>query len=350
MPRKQGAATGVDGNPRDDEAFVAGGEAEIIETYLRPLTRGHRAARGLLDDCAVLAPPDGAEIVLTTDSLIEGVHFLPGDVPGFKALAVNVSDLVAKGADPLGYLLTLGLHNRPTKAFMRRLCEGLGAAQDAFGCVLLGGDTDLTPGSFTLTIAALGALPTGTAVSRSGARPGDRLVVTGTIGDATLGLALRQDQALSSRWELDDSEVRLLTQRYDAPVPHVAFAALLRSHASAALDVSDGLAKDASRMAAASGVGLNLQLACVPVSDAARRVITAGGSCIERLISGGEDYEVLAAVNPSQMDALTQGAAAAGIRLTDIGEVTEGEGLALTDAAGRTIELARLGWDHFDQG
>lgn len=325
----------------------AGGEAAFIARHFAALTRGHPAARGLADDCAVLTPSPGEDLVLTTDSLVEGVHFLPGDAPGFKALAVNASDLVAKGATPFGYLLTLALPDAADETLVRRLTAGLAEAQDAFGCVLLGGDTDVTPGPLTLTVAAFGSLPSGTAVSRGGARPGDRIVTTGTIGDAALGLALRKDDGLAEHWGLQAEAAAYLRSRFDAPVPRLPAAALVREFASAALDVSDGLIKDAERLAEASGCQVRIEAARVPLSPPARAALDTGHVGIATLLTGGEDYEVLAAVPQTRLAALLQAAGVAGVPLSIIGDVTHGRGVSVVGRDGEPLRFERSGWDHF---
>ncbi|MFN3867744.1 MAG: thiamine-phosphate kinase, partial [Hyphomicrobiaceae bacterium] len=329
-----------------DEAVRS--EAELIQHYLAPLTDDHDGALELRDDCAYLAPDAGFDLVLTTDSMVEGRHFLPGDVPGFKALAVNISDLIAKGAEPVGYLLTLGLAALPTRKFLIKLTTGLGAAQMAFGCRLLGGDTDVTGGPFTITIAALGRLPSGTMVRRNGARPGDIVYVTGTIGDATLGLRLRQSPELAKAWGLETAAAVALVGRFDMPRPPVAAAQPLRAHASAAMDVSDGLAKDFLTLCRASGVGGTLRLDAVPLSGPARRVIGGGGVAVAELISGGEDYEVLATVRAEKAQSFEAALAAAGVRATAIGSIDAGEGCRFVGTDGAPVRLEAVGWDHLD--
>ncbi|MCB1521687.1 MAG: thiamine-phosphate kinase [Hyphomicrobiaceae bacterium] len=329
----------------DDE--VLQGEGQIIREYFLPLTGGLVAARGLADDCAVLAPPSGMDLVMTTDSLIEGVHFFPGDTPGFKALAVNISDLVAKGATPLAYLLTLALSAPPTRSFMARLTADLKRAQDAFGCRLIGGDTDRTPGLMTLTIAAFGYLPHGTAIGRDGARPGDRICVAGTIGDSGLGLRLRHDPACFAAAGLDDASRHALVRAYEEPRPSLAVGPLVRQFASAAIDISDGLVKDLGRLTATSGVGGRVAARRVPVSDAARQLIARGATSMAELLTSGEDYQVLMTVAPEDITALAVAAQAAQVAMSEIGEIVEGSGVVVLDGDGRPLQLDVTGWDHF---
>src|SRR5262247_3017914 len=193
------------------------------------------------------APLAGCDLVLKTDGIVGGVHFFPDDPPEMvakKALRVNLSDLAAKGAKPLGFLLTLALPEEIGDAWLAPFARGLGADAQAFCCPLLGGDTDRTGGPITISIAAVGAVPQGQMVRRAGAKAGDHVVVTGTIGDAALGLLWRRDSSAAERWRLASEERNSLEARYLVPQPRSAIAEILRVHASAAMDVSDGLAGD----------------------------------------------------------------------------------------------------------
>ena len=198
------------------------GEDLLIARHFKPIAR-HPGALGLLDDAALLAPPAGHELVLTADAIVGGVHFFNDDPPDAiarKALGVNLSDLAAKGAKPAGFLMTLALpKKRHGNDWLKRFAHGLGSAARRYGCPLLGGDTVRTPGPATISIAAFGTLPKGTMVHRSGARVGDRIMVTGTIGDAALGLKLRADRGAAKRWKLDAEMRRHLASRYLVPQP-----------------------------------------------------------------------------------------------------------------------------------
>lgn len=330
----------------DDDQIVAS-ESAIITEFFAPLTEGNSGAAGLRDDCAVVTPEPGSEFVVTTDSLIEGVHFFPGDMPAFKALAVNVSDLIAKGATPVFYLLNLALPGPPTRGFLKRLTAGLAEAQQAFGCYLIGGDTDRTHGPLTLTITAIGKLPIGSIVRRSGGRPGDILAVTGTIGDAGLGLALRKNEALVNAMRPMEQVCHALLAKFNKPRPNIAVADLVRTYATAAMDISDGLAKDIARMAATSDTGAELRLDAVPVSGAAQAFINEGHANKIELVGSGEDYEVLLAVAPESWKALTDAANARGIDMGRIGTLTEGSAVVWHDSDGQPVEIANPGWDHF---
>lgn len=326
---------------------------EAIIGFLAPLAEGFPGAFGLKDDCALIAPPPGTELVATTDAVVAGVHVFADEDAGaiaWKALAVNISDLVAKGADPLAYLMTLALPEAPERAWLAAFAAGLAEAQKRFGCRLGGGDTDRTPGPLSVSITAFGTVPQGRFVPRASGRTGDLVYVSGTIGDAALGLALRGDPGLAVRWQLDADERSELLARYRMPVPPTALTRAVRDHARAAMDVSDGLVKDFDRMCRAAGVGGDLEAARVPLSLAARKVLDRGGATLAELVAGGEDYEVLAALAPERAGAFEQAAAEAGIRVTRIGILTDAaSGVRVLDAQGRAMALAATGWDHFQR-
>ncbi|MEO8421849.1 MAG: thiamine-phosphate kinase, partial [Hyphomicrobium sp.] len=306
---------------------------------------------GLKDDCALIAAPPGTELAVTTDSIIAGVHFFPDEDPGavaWKALAVNVSDLIAKGATPLAYLMSIALPGAPDHAWLEKFAAGLGAAQAAFGCHLAGGDTDRTPGPISVTITAFGVVPEGCVVRRSTARVGDQVYVSGTIGDAALGLALRRDPALRATCGLNLEMRSVLEGKFSRPRPPVALIAALRTCASAAMDVSDGLIKDFDRLCRASAVGGRIEVPHVPLSAAAHAVVAAHGATLIDLITGGEDYEALATIPPSRAAEYERLAAAAGIAVTRIGAIEDASaGISAIDAAGVPLAIARTGWDHF---
>jgi thiamine-monophosphate kinase len=327
------------------------GEEGII-ALLAPLTRGHAGAFGLKDDCALLTPEPSTELVLKTDPVAEGVHFLPGDAPqdiAWKALAVNVSDLAAKGATPLGYLMALSFPVAPTVGWMRDFVGGLEAAQAKFGCHLLGGDTDRRPGPLTISITIIGSVPRGRMVPRTTAQTGDALFVSGTIGDAGLGLELAKNADLQAAWNLSDVAADSLRQRYRRPEPRLALAAPLRHYASAAMDVSDGLVKDLDRMIRASGVAGHLVAAQVPLSEPARKVLAHTPEFLSRLITAGDDYEILLAVPSDGAQSFVAAAAAAGVPVTRIGQVVPGPpALVVEGLDGQPLVLPeRTGWDHF---
>ena len=326
-------------------------EEAIIGEFWAPLAAGFPGAFGLKDDCAAITPAPGLDLVVTTDAVIAGVHFFPGDDAGaiaWKALAVNVSDLVAKGAAPLAYVMSLALPEAPERAWLAAFAEGLRRAQAAFGCSLIGGDTDRTPGPLGVSITAFGTVPTGRMVRRSTARPGDALYVSGTIGDAALGFALRRDPELALRCGLDAAAQAHLDAKYRQPRPPVGLRSALLNHASAAMDISDGLVKDFDRLARTSRAGGEIDATAVPLSAAARAVLAAGGATLADLITGGEDYEVLAAIAPQQVEKFETAAAAAGTPVTRIGFIADAAlGLSVRDGSGRAMAFTRTGWDHF---
>ncbi len=325
---------------------VSSGEDDLIARYFRPLAHDP-GALGLIDDAAILQA-NGADVVVTVDAVVEGVHFLPDDPPqsiARKALRVNLSDLAAKGARPAGFVLALALR-RADERWLAAFARGLGDDSVAFNCPLLGGDTVSTPGPLTISITAFGRVPTGQMARRSGARSGDHIAVTGTIGDAAAGLRVLRDASLGARLSPPDRE--LLIGRYREPQPRVALASAVRSCASAAMDVSDGLAGDLGKLCAASGVGAEVSAAAVPLSDAVRALLAAGGVHLADLLSGGDDYEILCTVPPVRWETFVRLAAGAGIPVTRIGVVTEaGEMPRIVDEAGERIAFARNSFSHF---
>jgi thiamine-monophosphate kinase len=326
------------------------GEDRLIARYFKPLAK-HPGAFGLTDDAAAIAPPPGCDLVLKTDGIVAGVHFFPDDPPdsvGKKALRVNLSDLAAKGARPLGFLLTLALPEAIGDAWLEPFARGLGADAELFACPLFGGDTDRTGGPITISIAVFGAVPPGKMVRRAGAKPGDRVVVTGTIGDAALALRLRCDPSAARRWRLTREQADHLRSRYLVPQPRLAIAAALRSHASAAMDVSDGLAGDLAKLCRVSGVATEIEVARLPLSDAARAALAREPALIETIVTGGDDYEVLACVPAEGVEPLRREASANGVAVTEIGTVTAGEGQArFLGADGEPLALARPSFSHF---
>lgn len=327
-----------------------GGEDDLIQSTFAPLASGFPGALGLKDDCALIAPPDGEDLVVTTDAVAEGVHFFSDDAAAdiaWKALAVNVSDLAAKGARPLAYLMALSFPAEPEASWLAGFAGGLRAAQDAFSIALAGGDTDRRPGPLTVTITAIGSVPRGCMVRRDGARGGDLVFVSGTLGDSALGLGIRRDAAQGRAWGLDDTSAEALRARYLRPEPRIGLVVPLRDHASAAMDVSDGLVKDAKRLARASDVAITLDAKLVPLSAAARAAVSCRPDLLETVVTGGDDYEVLATVPPDQADLFRAGARERGVDVTVIGRVTQGTGLTVLALDGRPWAVTRDGWDHF---
>jgi len=338
-----------DGKESGSSAGEISAEDRLIATYFRPIAT-HPGAFGLADDAAAIAPPPGCDLVLTTDGVISGVHFFrddPADAVARKALRINLSDLAAKGAAPLGFLLSIGLPAGLPADWLKSFARGLREDAEHYGCPLLGGDTDRSPGSITVHIAAVGSVPHGGIVKRKGAQRGDAVVATGTLGDAALGLVLRQDVAAAGRWKLDAAMQDHLLSRYLLPQPRTVIADALRGHASAAIDVSDGVAGDLAKLCRVSGVGAEVTIGNVPLSPAARQAVAAEPPLIETILTGGDDFEVIATVAPGRLEAFVQEAAAAGVPITRIGEITSGPGAHFRDADGRALPLRRPSYSHF---
>jgi thiamine-monophosphate kinase len=326
------------------------GEDELIARYFKPLATAP-GALGLTDDAAFYAPPEGHELVLTTDAIVAGIHFLPDDPPetvARKALRVNLSDLAAKGAHPAGCLLTLALPEGLDAAWLSAFASGLQSDCDLFACPLHGGDTVRTTGPLFASVTAFGTLPRGSMVKRAGARPGDRIVVTGTIGDAALGLRLLREPDLATRWSLGDDEVSHLVGRYRVPQPRAAMADAVRALVSAAMDVSDGLVGDLAKLCAVSGVSARIEAVRIPRSEAAATALDAVPALLETIATGGDDYEILAAVPAEKLGAFRAQAAACAVAVTEIGELVEGHGSPQIIAAdGTLLAFARDSFSHF---
>jgi len=327
---------------------MASGEDSLIARYFRPLATDP-GAFNLVDDAAILKAQND-DIVVTTDAIVEGVHFLSDDPPdsvGRKALRVNLSDLAAKGATPAGFVLTLALR-AADEAWLTPFARGLGEDAGLFGCPLLGGDTVSTPGPLMISITAFGRVPPGKMVHRSGAKPGDRVVVTGTIGDATLGLAILRGGAATTALADDAVSKQMLVARYRLPQPRNALAMAIRDHASAAMDVSDGLAGDLAKLCAASGVSAVVDAPSIPLSAAAAALLAGGAVGIESIVSGGDDYEILCAIPEGSFEAFAQAAGVAKVAVTSIGTViADTSAPKFLDAQGREIALPRLSYSHF---
>ena len=323
------------------------GEFETIARLLRPLTGGDPAARNLADDVAVLPVRPGHDLVITKDALVEGVHFLPSDpldTVARKALRVNLSDLAAKGAEPFGYLLAIGWRRGDGWEEREAFASGLHQDQEKYGVRLLGGDTVLIDGPLTISVTALGWVPPGRAPSRAGARPGDVIVVSGVIGDGWLGLHAAKDLLRG----LEDARLEYLVGRYRTPEPRVDLARIVRDHAAASLDVSDGLVADLGHMARASGVGIALDLERTPLSRAAKAWFETRPdpvASLAALATGGDDYEIACAVRPDHLEAFQRAAEKVGEPVTVIGRVTAGEGVHVT-FEGEPVPVARGGWTH----
>ncbi|VIO75287.1 Thiamine-monophosphate kinase [Bradyrhizobium ivorense] len=324
------------------------GEDSLIARYFRPLATAPGAFN--LDDDAAALKADGEDVVVTTDAIVEGVHFLAGDPPDTlarKALRVNLSDLAAKGATPAGFVLTLALR-AVEEDWLKPFAAGLGEDAAYYGCPLLGGDTVSTPGPLMISITAFGRVPPGKMVHRAGGQAGDRIFVTGTIGDAALGLDVLRGGPAAAALGNDEAARAALASRYRVPTPRNALARAVRSHASAAMDVSDGLAGDLTKLCAASGVAAVIDVPSIPLSPAAASLVSRKAVGIETLIAGGDDYEILCAVPGDRVDGFLREAKQAGVVVTAIGGLIAGTSPpSFLDAHGRELALKRLSYSHF---
>ncbi len=324
------------------------GEFQLIARYFAPLAADEPAALGLADDAAVLAPPPGRELVLTADAMVSGVHFLPDDPAdqvARKLLRVNLSDLAAMGARPLGYLLTCCWPKDVDEAWVAVFAAGLLADQATFGLRVLGGDMTSTPGPLTLSLTALGHVAPGRALRRSTARAGDLVCVSGSIGDGALGLGV-----LTGEWlGLPGDTAGFLADRYRLPRPRLALGQALAdsSLATACLDVSDGLVADLGHIGETSGLGAEILAAEVPLSEAARTLLADDVTLFTRVLTGGDDYELCFTLAPERAGELPALAATLELPLTVIGRMSVGAGVRVLDRDGEPLPLGRGGWTHF---
>ncbi len=303
---------------------------------------------GLIDDACTLEALPGTEWVITADALVSGIHFLAGDPPdriARKMLRVNLSDLAAKGARPIGYVMTLALPSTITEEWIAAFVRGLAEDQAFYDIALLGGDTTATPGIATLSVTAIGDVPLGQALRRRGARAGDKIFVTGSIGDGYLGLrTLRGEYA-----GLAESDRRFLIDRYQLPEPRVALGRLLgaRKIGRAGMDISDGLLGDLAHMARASGCRAQIHAPQVPLSKVAASLVAADFTLLNRLLTAGDDYELLIAVAEGEIQDLRKAAAEAQTPISEIGIFMEGEGVEILDRQGNPLEVEIRGYTHF---
>lgn len=316
-------------------------EFELIEEIFAPLARSDRPAFGLQSDTAHWPAPAGETVVLTKDLFVEGRHFLPTDDGGQvaqKLLRVNLSDLAASGATPRGYLLGLALPDATSREWLIAFRDGLAADQEEFEIELWGGDTVGAP-SLMMSLTAIGTTPEGSALSRFGARPGDALYVSGTIGDAALGLkCLKDELAPNARF----------VQRLLKPQPRLALGEALRGLATAAVDISDGLVADVGHLAAASGVGAVIERHKVPLSRDARELVEKEVEYWPTILTGGEDYELAFTVPPGRTAELVEASRRTGVPVARIGEITDRGEVIVRDEAGTPLQLERAGFVHFE--
>ena len=325
-------------------------EFEMIQKYCAPLTVAEKGALALSDDAAVISARAGMQAVYTKDIMIAGVHFFPNGDPYLlaqKLLAVNVSDLCAMGATPRGYLLGLALPKAVDEAWIASFSAGLKEAITCFGGVLWGGDTTSFKSaseSLVLSLTAVGEVPEGKAIKRSGAMVGDDVYVTGTIGNAALGLKILENSSDVST--LNQNEQNFLVSRYHLPSPSIELAKVLSSIATACADVSDGLVADASHIAKASSVKLQIEVELVPVSRPAKQAMSGNIADIEMLITGGDDYELIFTSPPSKRNVIDEIVNTSKLNITRIGSVLKGESVEVL-GSGKPLNLAKTGYKHF---
>ena len=318
----------------------------MIAKLLAPLAANEPGAFGLGDDAATVGLPSGQDLVVTTDMLVEGVHFLRDDPPDLiarKALRVNLSDLAAKGAAPKTYLLGLSLAPWIGDAWLSRFAAGLADDQKRFSVNLIGGDTTGTPGPLTVSITAFGSVPSGRMIRRKGARPRDAVFVTGSIGDAGAGLAVLKGEGVG----LSDFDRSALIARYQLPEPRVGLGPQLLGLASSALDVSDGLLADLDHVAKVSEVRIVVEAAKVPVSRTTQALWGQSLDTVLRAATAGDDYEIAFTAPASSRKRIEELSRASGIAIAEIGRVEAGNGAHLLDERGKPIALQRTGFTHF---
>ena len=324
------------------------GEFDLIARYFAPIAAAFPGALGLKDDVALFDPPPGSRLVVTADAMVAGVHFLPDDPPDLiarKLMRVNLSDLAAKGATPYACLLTLSLPKGTEEGWIAAFAKGLAMDAAEYRFPLAGGDTTSTPGPLCLSLTAVGLMPQDRApLLRSGAKAGDAVFITGSIGDAHLGLAVQQGEFVG----LAAVHRTALIARYRLPQPRVAFgqalAAIPGVHAAA--DVSDGLVADLGHICAASNLAATVEAARIPHSPAAQAALELGASG-ERLMTGGDDYEVVFTAAPETEAAIQAAAKTAGVAVTRVGAIVKGQGVTAIDSGGKVISLVQKGYRHF---
>jgi thiamine-monophosphate kinase len=322
------------------------GEFALIAKLLAPLATNDPGAFALTDDAAIIDLPDGHNLVVTKDMLVEGVHFLRDDPPDLvakKTLRVNLSDLAAKGAVPKNYLLGLSLAPWIGDAWLTRFAAGLADDQKRYAVTLSGGDTTATSGPLTLSVTALGTVPSGRMIRRKGARPRDAVFVSGSIGDAGAGLAVLKGEGVG----LSDFDRSALISRYQLPEPRVGLGRQLLGLASSALDVSDGLIADLDHIAQASGVRIAVDAAKIPVSVATRALWGQSQETVLRVATAGDDYEIAFTAPASARTRVAELSRTSGVAITEVGRVEAGSGAYLLDERGRPIAVPRPGFTHF---
>jgi thiamine-monophosphate kinase len=327
--------------PRPPGADSAG-EFGRIDRYLKPLAAGFPGALGLTDDAAVFGIPPDRELVITTDALVAGVHFLPDDPPAdiaAKLLRVNLSDLAAMAAEPMAYSLVTSLPADIGDDWLAAFAAGLAEDQQRYGIHLMGGDSVSTSGPVTLSVTAFGLVPRGQALRRGTAGADDLVFVSGTIGDAALGLRVLQGK-------LNAPDPDPLIDRYRRPQPRLSLVPTLRRFATAGLDVSDGLVADLAHLCEVSGFAATIHADRVPLSPATRTALATNSNLLATALTGGDDYEIVFTVKPEDREALL----ATGADVTEIGRLSHAGivgAVTVLDGAGAPMPLTSQGWTHF---
>lgn len=327
------------------------GEFELIARYFAPLARGFPGAYGLLDDAAVISPASGNELVVKTDTIVAGIDFLlddPADLVARKGLRVNLSDLAAKGAVPRAYLVDLVLPHTVDEQWIAGFAAGLAQDQAEFGVHLIGGDMSSTSGPITIAVTAFGEAPIGRIIRRGGAQRDDTVFITGTIGDAALGLSVLQ----AAPYALDAASTAFLVDRYRLPRPRVALGPQLTGVATAGLDVSDGLVADLRHICEVSRLCAVIEAPSVPLSPAARVAIAGDARRLVTALTGGDDYEILFTAPPAVSARIGELSRMFGVPITPIGRMSVLSGgnnprVVVLDDRGHPLSFASEGWMHF---
>ena len=321
-------------------------EFSLIARYFAPLAKGHPGALGLTDDAALIAGPGGRQWALTADAMVAGVHFLPDDPPDLiarKLIRVNLSDLAAMGAKPFAILLASCFPTDVSEDWLKCFAGGLKTDCEMFSIALIGGDTVATPGPLTLALTAIGELDGESALLRSNARSGDDIWVSGPIGDAAFGLLVGLGKASS----LDENASRSLLNRYRLPSPRTTLGPALIGLANAAMDISDGLVADLGHICEVSGVGAEIEVDKVPLSEAVQAAIAIGLGGIELALTGGDDYELLFTASSDHFDAILALGDRLDLRPVVIGKIIADEKARVVGADGRPLTFGSRGYRHF---
>jgi thiamine-monophosphate kinase len=321
------------------------GEFGRIARFFAPLAASMPGAAGLTDDCATLQVPPGRMLVAKTDTIVDTVHLIgdePADLVARKALRVNLSDLAAKGAVPLAYMLSLSLPTSIDDAWVELFAQGLARDQAEFGLGLIGGDSDRTPGPFVVTVAMFGTVASTTIPRRGDARAGDDIYVSGTIGDGALGLLALRGQL----GDLPPAALGHLIDRYRLPQPRLKAGQTLAGTVHAAMDISDGLVGDLGHICKHSGLGASIQWENVPLSPAARQALATDPALRDTVLGGGDDYELLFTAPPDAAPRIQTVAREKDLPLTRIGAMETGHGVRVIDAQGRDVTPAVAGYAH----